>query len=79
MLLSLMIYVGGGCLFFVFLEHVVIVPGINEQREEYNKADGFRKREPATSVYTNLCLIRDRLVINHLLRSINSGSVSTFL
>ncbi|MBI3494373.1 hypothetical protein HY004_00105 [Candidatus Saccharibacteria bacterium] len=79
MLLGLVIYVGGGCLFFVFLEHVLIVPGLNEKRDEYNKADGYCAREPATSAYTNLCLIRDQMVIKHLLRSMDSGSMSTFL
>lgn len=76
MLLGLVIYLGGGSLFVLFLEHLFIVPGINDQRKRFGSTDELR--EPATSVYTNLCLIRDRLAINHLLSSMNSGSVSTF-
>lgn len=76
-MLGLVIYIGGGSLLFIILEHVLIVPGINDQRKRLS--GNAELREPATSVYTNLCLIRDRLVINNLLRSMNSGSMSTFL
>lgn len=57
-MLGFLLYITLGVAFIIFLDHVLITPGHNEQRERYGKTP--EAREPLVSFYTNVCSMSDR-------------------
>ncbi len=57
-MLGFLLYITLGVAFIVFLDHVFITPGHNEQRERYGKTP--EAKEPLGSFYTNVSSMSDK-------------------
>lgn len=57
-MLGFLLYITLGVAFIIFLDHVLITPGHNEQRKKYGATP--EAKEPLASFYTNVSSMSDK-------------------